>query len=692
MGSSGTKIVKAVKYFDEIEINEKSLKNRQNSTVEHLTEKIKLEFSLRNCSSGKIYSINTFFLEDDKNSFTSDEKKPNNSEINFDKMFICDYYFEKEQNMQIIMFKEDDPPVTIVTNLAEIVGSKYSVYTKQMESKEMLIIKAVKLGTGKSYVDINISIKNNNPNDNYLTKNKLIFEINCKNKKIYSSESVSDEGNYARINIPSNLLSPEYKVNICDADSKNIKASYSKLIESLKAQKYNNTNNNNLQLKIPISKTISLSIYDNSVFEENISFFDLISSGVRLNLSIGIDFTGSNGHPLDQNTLHCIINDGPNDYEKVIKSIGNILSNYNYKKLYPAYGFGAIINSSPYNEVSMCFNINFKEYPEINTINGVIDVYRACLEKLTFAGPTYFAPIIKKVIETIRLRDNNLEYNILLILTDGVIDDIQDTIDALVEGSFLPLSVIIVGIGDADFSKMVVLDGNEIPLVSSQNIKWLRDLVQFIQYNKYKNNEQRLTKEILEEIPRQIVEYYTLNNYNPEKIRDIARKNSFQNNQININNNQNILKNNSFDLPSKSQIEINKKFINNINNNNNNYNQYNNYNNNNIPNKYDDINLSNNINNNYPNEYNNINLNNNNYNNNRYNNINLNNNNNYNNNVSKKDENINLNPIFKDVDLDAMPICETVVIGNNNNNNNTQENNNNNKKDSFNEFNLFSNK
>ena len=52
---------------------------------------------------------------------------------------------------------------------------------------------------------------------------------------------------------------------------------------------------------------------------------------------------------------------------------------------------------------------------------------------------------------------NNFKYNILMILTDGIIDDIKETIDQLVEGSFLPLSVIIIGVGNTDFSKRVYL-------------------------------------------------------------------------------------------------------------------------------------------------------------------------------------------------------------------------------------------
>ena len=55
---------------------------------------------------------------------------------------------------------------------------------------------------------------------------------------------------------------------------------------------------------------------------------------------------------------------------------------------------------------------------------------------------------------------------ILLILTDGIISDIEVTIDQIVRGSSLPLSIIIVGIGDADFNAMDRLDADFDPLYS----------------------------------------------------------------------------------------------------------------------------------------------------------------------------------------------------------------------------------
>ena len=41
---------------------------------------------------------------------------------------------------------------------------------------------------------------------------------------------------------------------------------------------------------------------------------------------------------------------------------------------------------------------------------------------------------------------------ILLILTDGVFNDMNESVEAIVEASNHPLSIIIVGTGDADFS------------------------------------------------------------------------------------------------------------------------------------------------------------------------------------------------------------------------------------------------
>lgn len=67
----------------------------------------------------------------------------------------------------------------------------------------------------------------------------------------------------------------------------------------------------------------------------------------------------------------------------------------------------------------------------------------------------------------------NQKYNILLILTDGVINDMNKTIDEIVRGSELPVAIIIVGIGEAEFDSMETLDGDEEALYSQTYRKYM---------------------------------------------------------------------------------------------------------------------------------------------------------------------------------------------------------------------------
>lgn len=64
----------------------------------------------------------------------------------------------------------------------------------------------------------------------------------------------------------------------------------------------------------------------------------------------------------------------------------------------------------------------------------------------------------------------------LLILTDGMIHDMEESKRLIVDCSSLPMSIIIIGVGDADFSNMEALDGDE-GLVDSRGRKSERDLV-----------------------------------------------------------------------------------------------------------------------------------------------------------------------------------------------------------------------
>lgn len=168
-------------------------------------------------------------------------------------------------------------------------------------------------------------------------------------------------------------------------------------------------------------------------------------------------------------------------------------------------------------------------------ISGVIASYRRCLPQIQLYGPTNVAPIINRVAEpaqreqstgqaTVRRQNKQglpcvstegarvrawvqkesvpfhteatlalhpsacpQKYSVLLVLTDGVVSDMAETRTAIVRASRLPMSIIIVGVGNADFSDMRLLDGDDGPLRCPKGVPAARDIVQFVPFRDFKD-------------------------------------------------------------------------------------------------------------------------------------------------------------------------------------------------------------
>lgn len=79
------------------------------------------------------------------------------------------------------------------------------------------------------------------------------------------------------------------------------------------------------------------------------------------------------------------------------------------------------------------------------------------------------------------------------------------------------MSIIIVGVGQADFTSMDILDADDEPLYSNKFKKFMdSDIVQFVPFSEFKNDPRMLAKEVLEEIPRQFLSFMERNNIVPK--------------------------------------------------------------------------------------------------------------------------------------------------------------------------------
>lgn len=111
-----------------------------------------------------------------------------------------------------------------------------------------------------------------------------------------------------------------------------------------------------------------------------------------------------------------------------------------------------------------------------------------------------------------------------MILTDGEIHDMQQTVDLIVSAADLPISIIIIGVGESSFKNMETLDGDKGGLISSTGKKSTRDIVQFVEYKKYAANPATLASQVLAEIPDQLVNYMTQNSIAPSQAPVINRE------------------------------------------------------------------------------------------------------------------------------------------------------------------------
>ncbi|KAJ0682140.1 putative copine, protein BONZAI, von Willebrand factor A-like domain superfamily [Helianthus annuus] len=102
---------------------------------------------------------------------------------------------------------------------------------------------------------------------------------------------------------------------------------------------------------------------------------------------------------------------------------------YDNNKHFPAWGFGRKVNYGP---VSHCFNLSGNgndDNCEVEGVQGIMDVYKIALYTVTLQGPTLFGQVINKAadIAAQSLSTNPTKYFVLLIITDGVLTNLQET-------------------------------------------------------------------------------------------------------------------------------------------------------------------------------------------------------------------------------------------------------------------------
>jgi len=226
-------------------------------------------------------------------------------------------------------------------------------------------------------------------------------------------------------------------------------------------------------------------------------FIDYITGGCRLHMYIAIDLTETFG---DASLLI--------DYENTIKGVVEVISKFDTDGMYPVWGFGAKFGG----KVQNCFDIGDGE---VNGVEGVLKCFQNVqgwgTEKAEEADLSEV--VEKSAISAVGALETALEkkdqcYSILIILTHGSLVSQDKLQRAINNASSAPLSIVIIGVGDKDFSVHQGLDdfADRDPSV--------RDISQFVECRKHKRKSS-LTKAIFNEVPFQMEEYFHRNKIQP---------------------------------------------------------------------------------------------------------------------------------------------------------------------------------
>ena len=308
------------------------------------------------------------------------------------------------------------------------------------------------------------------------------------------------------------LIDSNYKVKVYERITV-----LSSLVNSPNSKYERKVDENNID-----SEIISIQLDKNNGDLENKTntLFDYFKSGVKFSCFISSDFSNSEKNPS--------LLENKDNYKRIYKKISDIIANYTKKHLFYSYGFNAKIKNSLSDESIFNLNLNGKD-SSIYTMDEVLKNFEKFLNTNSIISlkNINLSPIIKKITKDIYKLYNLRYYNVSFIIIRGNIDknDIQKTIDAIIESSYLPLTTIVIGLGNIDYTetRKIIYSNKKLSSIGMQK---LRNNVLFAALiGDFSNNVEELINWCLIELSKQIISFYNLSKSSPKDIYEYNLKN-----------------------------------------------------------------------------------------------------------------------------------------------------------------------
>ena len=382
-------------------------------------------------------------------------------------------------------------PISLTFNLKKCLGNySYSI---------SVIIQDLSSGFQENFQTEEITCKENNSEITFTKKMSCNYYFEKNYKLLFKISK--------RILIDSN-----YKVKVYERITV-----LSSLVNSPNSKYERKVDENNID-----SEIISIQLDKNNGDLENKTntLFDYFKSGVKFSCFISSDFSNSEKNPS--------LLENKDNYKRIYKKISDIIANYTKKHLFYSYGFNAKIKNSLSDESIFNLNLNGKD-SSIYTMDEVLKNFEKFLNTNSIISlkNINLSPIIKKITKDIYKLYNLRYYNVSFIIIRGNIDknDIQKTIDAIIESSYLPLTTIVIGLGNIDYTetRKIIYSNKKLSSIGMQK---LRNNVLFAALiGDFSNNVEELINWCLIELSKQIISFYNLSKSSPKDIYEYNLKN-----------------------------------------------------------------------------------------------------------------------------------------------------------------------
>ena len=257
---------------------------------------------------------------------------------------------------------------------------------------------------------------------------------------------------------------------------------------------------------------------DNNISIRKNNFIDYIISGISLKCFICMDF--SDKELLDTNQYS-------NQYLNSILGFRETL--INFTRNFEVYGFDYVLKNKKENELFL--NLD-KDNEELVGYTNITYAYYQFFNRLDLSDKVIkkekkdkLSPLIKYLSDKIYGKKNSYEYNIIFILINSLNEEqFQDCIDYFIKASILPISFVVIGIGN-DENKFVnmkkLCDIKKI----RKGLNKLRDNTFFISMKECENKSEIIKNKCLIKIPEQICEFYEINKISLNDIKESNQNN-----------------------------------------------------------------------------------------------------------------------------------------------------------------------